>query len=154
MLQPYESIPLIFGLSAAVIHSFLPLSFVIRVIPLPTFYAFYSYSPSFQIKDGMPMTHVTPRMSNPLDATSVAISILAKPVLKSSRACSRSTCSLQTKECKVIDEYLQRLDKCYQNKRNPSLRIQPEANERRLYSQANELQEEDIEKEKNKRVIC
>ena len=39
-------------------------------------------------------THVTPRMSNPLEATSVAMRIFATPVLKSSSACSRSICSL------------------------------------------------------------
>lgn len=43
-------------------------------------------------------THVTPRMSSPLEATSVAMRILATPVLKSSRACSRSTCSLLHKD--------------------------------------------------------
>ena len=34
-------------------------------------------------------------MSNPLEATSVAMRILALPVLKSSKACSRSYCSLK-----------------------------------------------------------
>ena len=42
-------------------------------------------------------THVTPRISNPLEATSVAMRIFARPVLKSSNACSRSTCSLTKK---------------------------------------------------------
>ena len=41
------------------------------------------------------LTYVTPLISKPLDATSVAISTRTRPVLKSSRACSRSHCSLQ-----------------------------------------------------------
>ena len=41
------------------------------------------------------LTYVTPLISKPLDATSVAIKTRTRPVLKSSRACSRSHCSLR-----------------------------------------------------------
>jgi len=40
------------------------------------------------------ITYVTPLMSSPREATSVAIRTFTLPVLKSSKACSRSNCSL------------------------------------------------------------
>ena len=61
----------------------------------PTFFPFFPFqflAIPFNVK--LNRTHVTPRMSNPLEATSVAMRIFATPVLKSSSACSRSTCSL------------------------------------------------------------
>ena len=61
----------------------------------PTFFPIFPFqflAIPFNVK--LNRTHVTPRMSNPLEATSVAMRIFATPVLKSSSACSRSICSL------------------------------------------------------------